>query len=118
MLIQSFGRFNKGLFGFILVVSVALLLVGAGVQTPDQTPRAVIALTVNATAGRRSISPYIYGLNFVKAGFAQEIDLPVRRWGGNHTTRYNWQINALNHSSDWYFHNNTAYDPYTDVAQT
>ncbi len=79
---------------------------------------AEIALSVDAAANRRPISPYIYGLNFAKESFADEIDLPVRRWGGNHTTRYNWQDNFMNHGSDWFFHNNTYYDPYTGVNQT
>lgn len=79
---------------------------------------AAITLSVNVAANRKAISPYIYGLNFTKESFANEIDLPVRRWGGNHTTRYNWQQNYFNHGSDWYFHNNTAYDPYTGNNQT
>ncbi|MBM2849874.1 MAG: hypothetical protein HW418_2816 [Anaerolineales bacterium] len=79
---------------------------------------ASIALTVDAGAGRKPISPYIYGLNFAKETFANEIDLPVRRWGGNHTTRYNWQGNFLNHGSDWFFHNNVSYDPYSGNTET
>ncbi len=31
--------------------------------------------------------------------------MPVRRWGGNSTSRYNWQIDASNHASDWFFYN-------------
>jgi hypothetical protein len=30
---------------------------------------------------------------------------PVRRWGGNATTRYNWQIDAANRANDWFFLN-------------
>jgi hypothetical protein len=77
-----------------------------------------IALAVNAGASRKPISPYIYGLNFAREAFADEIDLPARRWGGNHTTRYNWQGNFLNHGSDWFFHNNVSYDPYTGNTET
>jgi hypothetical protein len=29
----------------------------------------------------------------------------VRRWGGNSTTRYNWQIDTYNTGSDWFFEN-------------
>lgn len=86
---------------------------GPGPITP-----AAVGLTVNVAAARKPISPYIYGLSFAKQAFAAEIDLPVRRWGGNHTTRYNWQSNFMNHGSDWYFHNNTNYDPYSGAAQT
>ena len=30
---------------------------------------------------------------------------PVRRWGGNATTRYSWQDDIANHASDWFFYN-------------
>lgn len=79
---------------------------------------APLALTVNVAVSRTAISPYIYGLNFAKEAFASEIGLPVRRWGGNSLTRYNWQINATNQASDWFFHNNTFYDAYTGMTQT
>jgi len=77
-----------------------------------------VTLNVDVSANRQAISPYIYGLNFAKQAFATEISLPVRRWGGNHTTRYNFQLNAFNHGSDWFFHNNTAYDPFTGFHET
>jgi hypothetical protein len=57
-------------------------------------------------------------LNFAKESFAREIDLPLRRWGGNNTTRYNWPINATSHASDWFFHNDLHYDDYTGLAET
>ncbi len=66
---------------------------------------AVISLTVDPSAGRHAISPYIYGMNFADEALAAELHLPVRRWGGNATTRYNWQNDTSNHASDWYFEN-------------
>jgi len=79
---------------------------------------ALVALTVDAGAATHPISPYIYGLNFATESFAREIDLPLRRWGGNNTTRHNWQSNATNHASDWFFHNDLHYDDYTGLAET
>ena len=38
---------------------------------------------------------YIYGMNFADEALAAELRLPVRRWGGNATTRYNWQHRHL-----------------------
>ena|GEM_PF-4138284 len=107
---------------FICLALAALLLgmvdtPGAPGQ-PGLDPAAVIALTVDATAGQKPISPYLYGLNFAKESFAAEIDLPVRRRGGNLYTRYNGQDNFMNHGSDWFFHNNTHYDPYSGTTQT
>ncbi len=72
-----------------------------------------INITIDAAQNRKTISPYIYGLNFAKETFANEIDLPIRRWGGNTASRYNWQNGNLNTASDWYFENisnSNAYD--------
>jgi hypothetical protein len=63
------------------------------------------ALTVNAGAGRHVISPLIYGMNFPNEALAAELRLPIQRWGGNSTTRYNWQNDTGNQASDWYFEN-------------
>ncbi len=68
-------------------------------------PSAEITLSVDAGTGRHPISPDIYGMNFVDEQLAAELRLPVRRWGGNSTTRYNWQANLHNTASDWYFEN-------------
>lgn len=64
-----------------------------------------LALTINANANQHPISPYIYGLNFADPILAADIRLPVNRWGGNATTRYNWQNDTSNRGSDWYFEN-------------
>lgn len=64
-----------------------------------------LALTINATANQHPISPYIYGLNYADPVLAADIRLPVNRWGGNATTRYNWQNDTSNRGSDWYFEN-------------
>jgi hypothetical protein len=73
---------------------------------------ASVNLSVNVSANRHTISPYIYGLNFATESLANELDLPLRRWGGNATSRYNWQNNALNSANDWYFENSTNSNAY------
>jgi hypothetical protein len=80
-------------------------LIGSGVPPTAVPPGVGPALNVDAQADRHPISPYIYGLNFADEDLADELDLPVRRWGGNSTSRYNWQINVHNTGSDWYFEN-------------
>ncbi len=47
----------------------------------------------------------IYGMNFADAALAQDVRPPVDRWGGNSTTRYNWQLDVHNTGSDYYFEN-------------
>lgn len=63
------------------------------------------ALTVDATADGHTIPPEIYGMNFADEALAKELALPVRRWGGNRTTRYNWRIDVDNSGNDWFFEN-------------
>ncbi|MEW5960156.1 MAG: glycoside hydrolase family 44 protein [Chloroflexota bacterium] len=106
------------LLGTVLAIYLSGAAWAAPAAADGPIKSAAVGLTVNVAASRKPISPYIYGLNFAKQAFADEIDLPVRRWGGNHTTRYNWQGHFMNHGSDWFFHNNTHYDPYTGVMQT
>ena len=73
-----------------------------------------LTLSVDASANRHAISPFIYGMNFVDEALAAELRLPVQRWGGNSTSRYNWQIDAYNTGSDWYFEN--IANPNSDVG--
>ena len=82
------------------VVLVAALVLG-GVRLATAAP----SLSVDAGADRHPIDPDIYGMNFADEDLATELHLPVRRWGGNATTRYNWQNDTSNHASDWYFEN-------------
>lgn len=69
------------------------------------TPASTFNLTVDANANRHAISPYIYGLNFADEALAAELDLPVNRWGGNSTSRYNYLNDTYNTANDWYFQN-------------
>jgi len=78
----------------------------AGLPTPTPAPPgAGPSLAVDVSTNRRAISPYIYGMNFADEGLAEELALPVRRFGGNATTRYNWQNDTSNRAADWYFEN-------------
>src|SRR5580658_8995292 len=63
-------------------------------------------LAVDAGASRHPISPYIYGVNeYSDTGLGSIMHIPVRRFGGDATTSYNWQIDVSNSASDWYFIN-------------
>ena len=69
------------------------------------TPSQPLSLSVDVSANRHSISPYIYGMSWADPALAAELRLPLNRWGGNSVTRYNWQNDTSNHASDWYFEN-------------
>lgn len=65
-------------------------------------------LAVDIRADRHAISPDIYGVNAFGTdaafqAFQKELRLPVNRWGGDATTRYNWQADASNAGDDWFF---------------
>jgi len=60
-------------------------------------------LSVDVAVDRHPISADIYGMNFADEALAQELHLSVDRWGGNATSRYNWQVNVGNAGADYYF---------------
>jgi glycosyl hydrolase family 44 len=60
-------------------------------------------VAVDVARDRHPIKPEIYGVGFATASQLREMNVPLNRWGGNATTRYNWRINATNHASDYFF---------------
>ncbi|MDQ3281369.1 MAG: PKD domain-containing protein [Acidobacteriota bacterium] len=84
----------KSLFSLITLV-LAVPLFAA------DNPAASIA--VDAAAQQRPIDPRIYGVAFATPQELQDLNVPLNRWGGNNTSRYNWQQNADNRGFDWYF---------------
>jgi len=61
------------------------------------------SVSVDANAGRHPISPNIYGFAYGAKSDLAATNFTMNRSGGNGTSTYNWQINAANHASDWYF---------------
>ena len=68
------------------------------------------ALTVDAANETHAISPLIYGMNafLLDAATAANANITVTRWGGDATSRYNYQTNVTNSASDYYFENFTG----------
>lgn len=84
-----------------IAVGLLLMALGSGSVAQAQNPTATISIDV--TQNRRAISPNIYGLAYATPQQLSELNVPVNRYGGNNTTRYNWQINADNRAQDWYY---------------
>lgn len=71
------------------------------------------ALSIDANAGRHAISPDIYGINFywsvgspanpALVAAAAAMRPTLRRWGGNNTSTYNWQLDVDNLDADWFY---------------
>jgi len=80
--------------------SLSLCTTSAMAQTVS-----VPTLKADPTVSRAPISAQIYGIASygLDTGFAQEIQVPNVRWGGDGTTRYNWMVDSSNSGFDWYF---------------
>lgn len=65
------------------------------------------ALTVDAGNQLHAISPYIYGMNdyLLDQTTAKNTNVAIERWGGDSTSRYNYQLDVTNSAADWYFEN-------------
>jgi len=62
-----------------------------------------LRMTVDCAGRASPISPLIYGIG---PGDPGSLGATARRWGGNPSTRYNWESgNAWNSGSDWFFRN-------------
>jgi Glycoside hydrolase family 44 len=78
------------------------LVTNTVVATTGNT-NAPVAITVNAQANRKPISPLIYGVAFASSNQLADLNFTMNRSGGNNETCYNWQINAHNLDADYYF---------------
>ncbi len=63
-----------------------------------------VTFALNCQAPPQPISPLIYGVAAEDDG-VWELSATARRWGGNPTSRYNWELGTDNRASDWYFAN-------------
>ncbi|MEO8274628.1 MAG: glycoside hydrolase family 44 protein [Thermoanaerobaculia bacterium] len=74
----------------------------------DPTPPPPVAIAVDPALDRRPISDLIYGVNFATPEQLATVGYPLNRWGGNGTTRYNWQLDVHNSAFDWFYFNYAA----------
>lgn len=73
---------------------------------PGVAPRRA-AFSLDCAAPAREISPLVYGIGATDApDWVWQLGATARRWGGNASSRYNWELgNAWNTNHDWYFRN-------------
>lgn len=81
----------------ILIIGAVLLSSLAVAQNPTAS------VTVDVNLNRKPIDPRIYGIAYGTSAQLSDLNVPLNRYGGNNTSRYNWQINADNRGQDWYF---------------
>ncbi len=77
------------------------------------------ALAVDAANKTHTISPYIYGMNAfsLDPNVEKQVNLPVDRWGGDATSRYNYKLDVTNAASDWYYENGTGKTGLQDTSE-
>ena len=105
----TFGTFN----GIVIQDSTG----GAGqpvlyVDDIEFTPRTspppsggIVNVTVDIASNVHPFSQQIFGVAFGDATRNGQMGYTVDRWGGNSTTRYNWQVDTDNKASDYLFLN-------------
>ncbi len=102
---------------------ILLVVLGVGQPAVAAPVTAPVAVRVDAAAGRRPISPYLYGRNMNLSGekefmwkqegaLALEAGLRISRESdGNNGTKYNWR-NDLSSHPDWY---NNVYPQHREI---
>ena len=76
------------------------------------TRHATLDVVIDCRAKARPINPDIYGIGYDLTGYSDANDgrqwlagPSARRFGGNASTRYDWELGTFNHGSDWVFAN-------------
>jgi len=80
----------------VAMIAASLTIAAPGAQT-------AITISVDVGANRHPINPNIYGVAHASSAQLSDLNSPLNRNGGNNTTRYNWQQNADNRGSDFFF---------------
>lgn len=96
--------------GVTLINHLGLTRAGGDARADEERARATpLTVHVDGEAAAAPISPLIFGIAYyAEADLSPvqwELGAAVRRWGGNTTSRYNWELGAWNTAADWYFEN-------------
>jgi hypothetical protein len=99
------------------IVEIDSIVLRAGTGSPASakaraaTKARSASVSVDCGAGRQAISPSIYGITFNALTEESQrsqftIGATSRRWGGDPTSRFNWELgNAWNPGHNWYWRN-------------
>jgi hypothetical protein len=72
--------------------------------TPAAPSSPDVTITIDP-AKTKTISPWIYGTNFYSSNTTPQPHFTFDRAGGNRWTAYNWETNASNAGSDYFYQN-------------
>ena len=86
-----------------MTASIPAQFISAEDESYDMT------ISVNLAGEKKSISPYIYGVNeFNGTNQFKNVTVNAAREGGNRFTGYNWETNYSNAGNDW-LHSSDSY---------
>jgi len=88
------------LAGVCTIANAALMPIGT--VSAEGTDSYAMKVSVDLTADKTPISPYIYGVNAFDASSVKNITVNNIRQGGNRFTGYNWETNWSNAGEDWH----------------
>ncbi len=97
---KNVSRLRPALAAALVAVAAPIAVVHAAGSTT-----AAIAVSVDTGADVRPVNPLIFGIAYGDGARNATIGYPLRRWGGNSATRYNWKVDVHSTASDWYFEN-------------
>ena len=99
-------RSMLGCLGALGGVGVIALKAGKPAPLAGPPPDAPIFLEADATKVIGPIHPEIYGMAQPSAEHIAQLNLKLWRWGGNPSSRYNWERgDCWNAARDWQFRN-------------
>jgi hypothetical protein len=75
-------------------------------RTSPPPSGATVNVSVAASTNVRAVNPLIFGVAYGDAKRNAQMGYTVDRWGGNSTTRYNWQVDVHNTANDYFYENN------------
>jgi hypothetical protein len=103
IVVSAWGEEDQGTVYFD---NISMLKTTSVINLPEPELPAV-QVVIDSAKERATLSPGIFGLNFedMPSEGRSMINVPIKRWGGNQMTRYNWQIDTTNRGGDWYFLN-------------
>ncbi|MGA3373006.1 MAG: glycoside hydrolase family 44 protein, partial [Terracidiphilus sp.] len=81
----------------LLALACVVFCSAAAAQNP------ATSVAVDANANQHAINPNIYGGAWFATSDLAATNAPLNRLGGNNTSDYNWQQDAINLDQDWYW---------------